>query len=357
MKKYYRLNKILSLNAVFNIIIGERSNGKTFATLEYAVKEFIKNGKEFAYVRRRQTEVKATDIKKLCDKPIKEWTNGQYSLMEYYNSEFWLCNQDDKGKIYKEVVVGRRFNIQDQIIYKGYEYKNINTIIFDEFITNGDYLGEEFIEFENLLSTIIRDRLGVKIFMLGNTISKYCPYFLEMGLTNVKKQKQGTIDYYTYGNSLTTVAVEYCRKKDDNESKMSKLTYFGFNNPKLKMITEGYWQIAIYPKLPLKYTPKNILMNFFIIFDGEILKADIVSVDRTLFIFIMPFTKELTKKDTTIIYQQEFSPNPLHHRNILNGSEPYSKLIQKLFKDDKVFYQSNEVGDITNAYLEWCYNL
>ena len=34
MKKYYRLTKILQLNAVYNFIIGERSNGKTFACLE-----------------------------------------------------------------------------------------------------------------------------------------------------------------------------------------------------------------------------------------------------------------------------------------------------------------------------------
>lgn len=357
MKKYYKLTKILQLNAVYNFIIGERSNGKTFACLEYAVKEFIKNGNRFAYIRRRRDEMKAQDIQKLCNKPIKEWTKGEYSIMNYYQNDFWLCNVDDKGIVHREALVGHRFNVQDELNYKSYEYPNVQTIIYDEVITSGSYLEDEFVEFENLLSTIIRDRLGVKIFMLGNTISKYCPYFQEMGLTNVKKQKQGTIDFYTYGESLTTVALEYCRKRDDNESKLSKSTYFGFNNPKLKMITQGYWQIAIYPKLPIKYVPKNIVMNFFICFDGETLKADIVNVDKTLFIFIMPFTREMTKRDTSIIYQQEFSVNPLHHRNILTGTQPYAKLIQNLFKDDKVFYQSNEVGDLVNAYLEWCYNL
>ena len=37
--------------------------------------------------------------------------------------------------------------------------------------------------FMNVLSTIIRDRENIKIFMLGNTVNKYCPYFDEMGLT------------------------------------------------------------------------------------------------------------------------------------------------------------------------------
>ena len=34
MKKYYSLKKIMSENADYNIIIGERSNGKTYAVLE-----------------------------------------------------------------------------------------------------------------------------------------------------------------------------------------------------------------------------------------------------------------------------------------------------------------------------------
>ena len=29
-KKYYRLDNILKLNAVYNMIIGQRSNGKTY---------------------------------------------------------------------------------------------------------------------------------------------------------------------------------------------------------------------------------------------------------------------------------------------------------------------------------------
>ena len=32
-KQYYSLKKILAENADYNIIIGERSNGKTYATL------------------------------------------------------------------------------------------------------------------------------------------------------------------------------------------------------------------------------------------------------------------------------------------------------------------------------------
>ena len=39
--KYYSLKKILSKNADYNLIIGERSNGKTYATLLYALKQYL----------------------------------------------------------------------------------------------------------------------------------------------------------------------------------------------------------------------------------------------------------------------------------------------------------------------------
>ena len=50
--KYYSTNKIDAKNATYNVIFGERSNGKTYALLKKGVKNFLKNKKQMAYVRR-----------------------------------------------------------------------------------------------------------------------------------------------------------------------------------------------------------------------------------------------------------------------------------------------------------------
>ena len=42
--KYYSLEKILKEEADYNIIYGERSNGKTTAVLLYALERYIKSG-------------------------------------------------------------------------------------------------------------------------------------------------------------------------------------------------------------------------------------------------------------------------------------------------------------------------
>ena len=64
-QKYYSLDRILSKNACYNIIFGERSNGKTYSVLKYAVKHYFETGGQFAIVRRWKEDItgrRASDI-------------------------------------------------------------------------------------------------------------------------------------------------------------------------------------------------------------------------------------------------------------------------------------------------------
>ena len=40
-RKYYSLDVIKKKNATYNVIFGERSNGKTFALLKHSVSEWV----------------------------------------------------------------------------------------------------------------------------------------------------------------------------------------------------------------------------------------------------------------------------------------------------------------------------
>ena len=77
-------------------------------------------------------------------------------------------------------------------------------------------------------------------------------------MNHVQKMEQGSVDVLHYGNSPLTVAVEYCSSL--NVSKDSDI-YFAFDNPKLKMITSGAWELDIYPHLPVS-THLKILSSF-----------------------------------------------------------------------------------------------
>ena len=200
----------------------------------------------------------------------------------------------------------------------------------------------------NTISTIVRQRNNVKIFMLGNTVNKYSPYFAEMGLTHIQKMEQGSIDVYTYGNSPLTVAVEYCSTL--NNSKDSDV-YFAFDNPKLKMITQGSWELDIYPHCPIKFTPKDIVFIYFILFDGNIYQCEIVEKDGEMFTYIHIKTTPLQDEDKDIIYSLEHSHKMNWSRSIFKPTNEIGRKILHFFQIDKVFYQNNEVGDAINNYL------
>ena len=187
-------------------------------------------------------------------------------------------------------------------------------------MTRGRYLVNEFILFQNLLSTIIRQRNDVTIFMCANTVNKYaCPYFTEMGLHRVKEMKQGEIDVYTYGDSGLLVAVEF--SDSPSKSKPSDV-YFAFNNPRLQMITGkgNVWEMDIYPHCPTKYAPRDVLFTFFILFDSEILQGEIVLKDELYFLFIHRKTTPLKDEANDLIYSQEYNARPNYRRNILSRS-------------------------------------
>ena len=358
-QKFYSLDKISKLDATYNVIFGERSNGKTYALLKKSLTDFVTTGSQMAYVRRWKEDVTGRRASALfagitANGVVEELTKGAYTGIHYYAGKFYLCTYDDNGKvIYSDQdIMGYAFAISEGEHNKSTSYPNIRNIVFDEFLTNKTYLPDEFVLFMNTVSTIVRRREDVKIWMLGNTVNRFCPYFTEMGLTNVQKQKQGTIDLYNYGASTLTVAVEYCAPSSSSDDEAHK--YFAFNNPKLHMITGGAWELSIYPHLPMKYKPKDVYLTYFIEFSEQLFQCEVVVVDEVYFTYIHRKTTPIKHPEDDLIFTLDHNPRLNYNRNILR---PVNKVQEKLlwfFKTDRVFYQDNEVGDAINNYIQIC---
>lgn len=353
--KYYTLNNILKKGAVYNVIFGERSSGKTYAVLKYALERFVKHGEQLGIVRRWREDFTgkrgATMWAALEENgEIKKITGGEWTSIYYYSSRWYLCSIDEAGKrVIDETPLAYGFSISSMEHDKSTSFPRIKTIMFDEFLSRTAYLPDEFVLFMNVLSTIIRDRKDIKIFMLGNAVNKYCPYFSEMGLQHIKKMKPGDIDLYKYGSSGLTVAVEYTTP--NKRGKESDL-YFAFDNPRLQMITGGAWEIDIYPHCPVKIRPKDIIFKYYIIFSGDALECDVVLQNNLSFTFIHRKTTEIP--EDSLVYTQEFSPLPNYRRKITACVDNIDKRILQYYKQDKIFYADNEVGEIVRNYIIWC---
>lgn len=355
-RKYYSLENILDYDCTYNIIFGERSNGKTYACLKYALERYLKTGEQLALVRRWREDFTGKRGASMFSALIE---NGELSKLDtewediyYYSGRWWLARWEDDKRILSEEPFAYGFSLGSMEHDKSTSYPNITTIIFDEFITRGYYLPDEFVVFLNVVSTIVRDRTNVKIFMLGNTVNQYCPYFAEMGLNHIKTMKPGSIDIYGYGeDDKLRVAVEYTKSKKNG--KPSDF-YFAFDNPKLSMITGGAWEIDIYPHLPYKYKPKDILFTYFIQFAGDTLQCEIIQKESEIFTFIHKKTGEIKHPESDLVFTPEFSSRPNYIRKITKPRDNLTKKIAEFYIKDKIFYANNETGEIVRNYLMWC---
>lgn len=356
--KYYSLKNILTRNAQYNIIFGERSNGKTYSVLKAGIENFANNEKQMAIIRRWQDDFRGKRASTMFDNlvnnnEIAKATNGEWTGVYYYASRWYFCRFENEKRIVHEIPFAYSFAISAMEHDKSTSYPNITLVLFDEFLTRGMYLPDEFVLFMNVLSTIIRERNDVIIFMCGNAVNQYSPYFAEMGLIHIKQMNPGDIDIYEYGESGLRVAVEFA--DSPNKGKPSDL-YFAFDNPKLSMITGtgGIWEIAVYPHCPVKFTPKEIIFTYFMRFGGELLQCEIIQHEQLIFTFIHKKTTELKNPEKDLIYSPDYDPRPNWKRKITKPTTPLEKKITSFYITDKVFYQDNEIGEIVRNYLMWC---
>lgn len=359
--KFYDLKPILALNADYNIIIGERSNGKTYAVLKYMVEQYYNKHIQGAIIRRWRDDFVGKRGASMFDAltvngEIKKITKNEWTDIYYFSGRWYLCRYEDNNRVTDEKPFCYGFAITSMEHDKSTSYPEVGTILFDEFLSRSGYLPDEFVLFTNVLSTIIRHKTDVngemiRIFMLGNTVSMYSPYFSEMGLKHLKNLEPGRIDVYTYGESKLKVAVEYI--KPTKQGKASD-KYFAFDNPKLKMITGGAWEIGIYPHSPCKIKPKDVIFTYYIVFDVDTLQCDVVRTEDKFFTFIHKKTTPLEERSNDLIYTTAFDARPNFRRKITLPRSDFERRISEFYIKDKIFYDSNETGEIVRNYLIWC---
>lgn len=356
---WYTYDKIDSYKCQYNMIIGERSNGKTYGALLKIIKNYIKNGKKGAYIRRYKEDYRGKRGDALFESiekngVISKLTDGKYDGVKYQSGRWYFSKFDERTqkKVSGDDPFCYGFALSDMEHDKSTSYPDVTTIVFDEFLTRGFYLVNEFVLLMNTLSTIIRHRNDVIIYMLANTVNKYAPYFTEMGLKHMSVMEKGQIDVYTYGTSKLKVAVEYC-DSPKKEGKKSDV-YFAFDNPNLEMITGGAWEIDLYPHCPIEYERRNIEFIFFIMFEESVLQGEVVIKDNYNFVFIHRKTTPIKNLDEDLIFTMDHDARPNIVRGLDKSDLKCVRLIRQYFKNDKVFYQDNEVGEEVRNFIQEC---
>lgn len=375
MTKFYDLKDLEAHvpDADYHVIFGERSNGKTFAVLSRILERWVDKSEQSAYIRRYDEDIRGdngkqifaalthrdlNDEKKTIDM-VSKLTNGEWTDVVYKSRAWHLARYDEK--------LGRMISQQTPFCYafalstwerkKGVSFPGVMTILFDEFLSRDSYLRDEFVIFQNVISSLARQRGDLKIYMLGNTVNVHAPYFKEMGI-EAEKMEQGDIEVIVLEDKKTkaTIAVQYCMPAEGGKES-DKYQLFG--NRSLKMITEGKWEIPMYPHRPVDYVPHDIVSVFYIDFEDKdrVVQGDVVSYDDNLFIYLHEEFVNFEEEDIddyTMIYRLRQSPK-INHAVSLSGPayrNKISAMIGRLIKEGQVYYQDNSIGELVRYYQE-----
>ena len=373
--RYYDISAIDSTGADYRIIYGERSSGKTYQALKKVLEEYIKTGRPSVYARQQDSNFKYQDMKELFtgltsnesgENVLLDISNGVYDSIIYSAKRWYLAKSyyDDDGEIKYEknddpFMYG--IDLWSAISKKGPQYGPVKYYILDEFLNKDGYIADEFSKFLNSISTVKRNRNDLIIYMLGNTVTRFCPYFKEMGLKHIYDQEQGTIDVYEYTTKVPgvtmTVAVEYCDQHEVTKESEIADRYFAFDNEDAKMITSGSWSFDTYPTLEnqnITYKRDDIVIEFYIHFDDRIFEGDVIIQDDNEFCFIHEKFDHLYHDEDYLHYDLEESVKRNYSSNIMKPRNGVEQRIAYFFKVNKVFYSTREVGDMIFNFLNGC---
>lgn len=338
-KEYYRLTNILKHNAAYNLIYGERSNGKSYAVKEYCIKRFVERGEQFVIIRRYKTDVtKALSDIYFADMPIEDLTDGKYNCIYTQSGRVYMAFLSEDGKRTNPIICGYIRALAEAQRYSSGAYNAVQNIVLEEFIClDGRYLPNEIMLFRHIISTIARKR-DVKIFMIANTISRLSPYFREFGVKNIEKQAMGTIDdYYIAAESGGEVKVscEYCA----NSATRSKM-FFGADS---KMTNEGKWLTQEYPHITIDMLDNSAEIFCFVIeynttkFMCRIMQN---TDNNAVFLYVTPKTTAI--KDYTTVYTNRVTDNPYYKRGLTPATARERDILALI--DTRTFFSDNLTG-------------
>lgn len=343
--QYYRLDDVLKVDALYNILLGMRANGKSYSVKEHALKEAIqKNACTFVLLKRLAEDLKHNFIDEyFSDMPIDKWTKGKYNYISGYSDGIYLSNISDEGKIERGVLIGKAMCLANYERYKSREYPEVTTIIYEEFVTHGLYLRDEPRRLMDLVSTIFRRRKG-KVFMIANTISRVCPFFQEWNLHNIPNMQESQIDTYVFHENEydVKIAVEMCKNSTEKSSGM----FFGNY---AKSIDSGHWETKIYNKLSdirVQFNECKTIYTLGLLSNGFGFMINLIQLPtKELAVYIYPARKkgvnEYRLPERKICDTFSLSPRV---SKTLKLEIPAEDIISRLFKDDKVLFATNLVG-------------
>lgn len=350
---YHTNDNLDSFNANINILVGQRANGKSYATYTFnCIKRFLDTGYKdcFAYVRRFKDELSgvASDV---FNGPIDtgwlEWyTSGEWNNIYYWQRHWYLRRLNDDGEVEdKSKIMAYAFDVNGAGKAKGPDRPSIKTMFFDEFIPDDHiYAHREIQKWNALISNIDRNRNQTKIYMVANTISKECPYFEFYGIDPDELEK-GKI-YVGKAGTIGVLALEYCN--DEGDPNTTESVYFNVKDEVGQMILSGDWQNRRFPSLPKDIDLKERTnFSFYVLLRDKLIRGSFLSLGDTSTIYFERADDYKLNMNELLFIDDQYLDS-MRFKNIIVTFDPSNNIartVLKYLKQGHCYYDSDDTGE------------
>lgn len=274
-EKYFTADYILSRGALINIVLSDRSDGKTVDAKVRILYDYMTYRYIGVYVRRYKTEI----TKSLRDSffgqvfTINTTDKKILSIREFYKNAKFTGNKDgikvDLGYGPKWICFFVVLSMSAKLKSTLDDYINfIRTINFDEYVPlDGRYIPNEIDFILELYRSIDRDRDIVQLIILGNRVSPFMPildYFnISLSIINAKIR--------TYRNNTIAVQI-YTSSEHVDKRKKSRFAELVSNTE-----YDSYFYGGILHTLKLKQATLNEQDIYFASFISDLGEGSIWS--------------------------------------------------------------------------------
>lgn len=171
IKSYYDFGPVLSRNSAIVMVMGARGLGKSYGAKRLAIRNWVRKGDEFIYLRRFKPELKTRDT---------FFNDIAWEFPEY---DFRVNGNVAEGKLKTDEnwsIMGYFAALSVAQSYKSTPFPKVTVAIFDEFIIEKGatrYLDNEVTKLLDFYSTVDRYDDRLRLLMLSNSVSIMNPYF------------------------------------------------------------------------------------------------------------------------------------------------------------------------------------
>lgn len=350
----------IDMNNKYIINISERSTGKTTNWLLLGMVLNSMYGTVIQYIRDDENNLRSHshELFKAIEeyengRYIEDLTEGKYNAVKIHWRKAYYCRKDEDGKIIdsSEEPFLQMLAITHSDDYKSsYNAPKGDLIIYDEFLTrNSKYIPNKFLNFCDILSTIIRKRKTPVVVLLANSVDFTNDFFKELEISKEIKNIKAGESKQIITEKGTPIYFENIGVKQTQIKKDINRLFFGFSNPQLSSITGGgNWSFANVPHIVNTDTDKTLDRTLYIQTDDGLLQAEFVLTEkRGIVCNIHPATR--VYDDSTILTNGEILD--IRYRFGFGFSEK-CRLLWELYKRNKCFYDTNETGAIFENYVK-----